>query len=318
MTATHTTPDPDETRRRVLSALAANRAPGFHFPGYFFDLTWPHVGPHSVSQAMKVDAHCIDAHGVIVPAAVGVVVDGALATEPRLVVEPGARQATVHLDIQYTGHEPREALHAEASLEGFFAGDSVRQAITRGVLMSGAQRVAYATGTFIVLPAPAGVKLAPLPWQQGEARPAPLTRKDLDQRERAVVRAAEAALAPDEGPHSFIERFLGIQPKHTATGATCRVKIGAQIGNRVGHVQGGILLGLAQSTAMAAVPRHPAISNISAWYISPGHGTSLTARSRVLHSGRSFAVVRTEIKNADGGLVLEAVSNHAARKSEKH
>ena len=35
-----------------------------------------------------------------------------------------------------------------------------------------------------------------------------------------------------------------------------------------------------------------------------------------MHAGRSFAVVRTEIRNADGSLVLEAVSNHASRKRE--
>jgi methyl-accepting chemotaxis protein len=32
----------------------------------------------------------------------------------------------------------------------------------------------------------------------------------------------------------------------------------------------------------------------------------------VLHAGRSFAVVRTEVRNADGTRVLEVVSNHAA------
>ena len=312
MTNTHL--DPQSVRERVLTALAANRAPGFHFPGYFLDLTWPHIGSESVSHAMEVGPHCVDRDGVVIPSALGVVVDGALATAPRTVIEPGARQATVHLDLQYTGHAPRGDLHMDASLEGFFAEDAVRQAITRGVLTSEGRAVCYATGTFVVLPPPAGVKLAPLPWQQGYVRPAPLGSEALDAVERSVLKAAEKAVA-DDGSHSFIERFWGIQPRQTASGSTCRVKIGPQIGNRVGHVQGGILLGIAQATASAAVPRHPAISNISAWYISPGHGKALTARSKVLHSGRSFAVVRTEIKNADGTRVLEAVSNHAARRA---
>ena len=307
--------DPAAIHDRVLSALAANRAPGFHFPGYFLDLTWPHVGPDSVSHAMQVGPHCVDASGVIVAPALGVVIDGALATAPRLLIEGGARQATVHLDVQYTGVPARESVHMDASLEGFFAADSPRQAITRGVLRSGAEIVAYATGTFMVLPPPAGVKLAPLPWQQGHARPQPLRVSELDEKERAVVRAAEAALASHDGTHTFIERFFGIEPKQTATGAACKVAIGAQIGNRVGHVQGGILLGIAQATAAAAVPKHPAMSNISAWYVSPGKGEALTARSTVLHAGRSIAVVRTAVKNAEGGLVLEAVSNHASRKA---
>jgi acyl-coenzyme A thioesterase PaaI-like protein len=262
---------------------------------------------------MSVGAHCVDARGLATPSALGLVIDGALSTALRLVVEPGARQATVHLHVQYTGHPPREALHAEASLEGFFAGDTVKQAITRGVLTSGDQTLAYATGTFVVLPPPPGAKLAPLPWQQDRVPATPLERHELDEKERVVMRAANAALRSADEQHAFFDRFLGIMPKPTATGATCRVKIGAQIGNRVGHVQGGILLGIAQSTASAAVPQHPAISNIAAWYVSPGRGEALTARSKVLHSGRSFAVVRTEVKNADGGLVLEAMSNHASR-----
>lgn len=307
--------DPKMIQDRVLRALAANRAPGFHFPGYFLELTWPHVGPDSVSHAMTVGPHCLDAKGAVAPPALGVVIDGALATAPRLVIEPGGRQATVHLDVQYTGVEPREDLYMEATLEGFFAADTARQAITRGVLKSGDRAVAYATGTFMVLPPPEGVKLAPLPWQQGDTRPDPLEMSALDEKERAVVRAAQAALSSHDGVHTFFERFVGIEPKHTAAGASCRVAIGAQIGNRVGHVQGGIQLGLAQATAAAAVPRHPAVSNISAWYISPGRGESLTAQSKVIHAGRSLAVVRTEIRNADGGLVLEAVSNHASRRA---
>lgn len=305
--------DPKTIQDRVLRALAANRAPGFHFPGYFLELYWPHVGPDTISHAMKVGPHCVDAKGVVAAPALGVVIDGALATAPRLVIAPGGRLATVHLDVQYTGVEPREDLYAEASLDGFFASDAARQAITRCALKSGDKAVAYATGTFMALPPPEGVKLAPLPWQQGSERPPALEMSELDEKERAVVRAAQAALSSHDGVHTFIERFMGIEPKHTATGAACKVAIGAQIGNRVGHVQGGIQLGLAQATAAAAVPRHPAISNISAWYISPGRGESLTATSKVIHAGRSLAVVRTEIRNADGSLVLEAVSNHASR-----
>src|SRR5215218_5598775 len=121
--------DPQEIHTRVLRALAANRAPGFHFPGYFLELTWPHVGPDSVSHAMTAGPHCVDAKDAIAPPALGVVIDGALATAPRLVIEPGGRQATVHLDVQYTGVDAREDLYMEATLEGFFAADTARQAI---------------------------------------------------------------------------------------------------------------------------------------------------------------------------------------------
>jgi len=61
-----------------------------------------------------------------------------------------------------------------------------------------------------------------------------------------------------------------------------------------------------------AAPRHPELSAIAAWYISPGQGRVLKITSRRFHEGRSFAAVRTEIKNVDGVRVLEVVSHHAA------
>jgi hypothetical protein len=61
-----------------------------------------------------------------------------------------------------------------------------------------------------------------------------------------------------------------------------------------------------------AAPRHPQLSIIAAWYISPGQGRALKITLRRFHEGRSFAAVRTEIKNADGARVLEVVSHHAA------
>ncbi|MDB5923969.1 MAG: hypothetical protein JWN13_2905 [Betaproteobacteria bacterium] len=310
--------DPQRLSERVLAALAANRQPGFHLPGYFLELTWPRIGKTDIEHALKAGPHCRGIDGSVHPTALAILVDSALATAPRLAIEPGARQATVHLSIQYTGHAPRGDMSMVARLEGFFAGDAVPHALTRGVLSSDGQIVAYANGTFMVLPPPSGVKLAPLPWQrQGEAAAAPLDLQDLDTNERTVLHAAEAARSSTNSERAFIEHFWGISPRQTQSGSVCRVKVTPQIGNRVGHVQGGLLFGLAQATASAAVPRHPAVSNISAWYISPGQGSVLKVRSKVMHAGRSFSVVRTEIRNADGTRVLEAVSNHAAHVTRK-
>ncbi len=69
---------------------------------------------------------------------------------------------------------------------------------------------------------------------------------------------------------------------------------------------------LAALTAQAAAPMHPQLSGISAWYISPSQGRALKIASRRFHEGRSFAAVRTEIRNADGTRVLEVVSHHAS------
>lgn len=305
--------DTESIRRRTLAALAGNRAPGFHFAGYFLELEWPRIGEHDVVQTMAAAEHCLDADGSVSPAALGVAIDGALASAARLGTEAGGRLATVNLSLQYTGHAVSGLVSAEATLEAFSEGAAVSQALTRCVLSSGGRAVCYASGTFVPLPSPRGVTLAPLPWQQKDVqRPAPLGTDELTERERAVVDAADYALARADSRHGFIQRFWGLLPKTASGGASCRVPITPQIGNRVGHVQGGILLGLAQATASAAVPRHPAVSTISAWYISPGQGEALRVSSKVVHAGRSFAVVKTEIRNADRALVLEAMSNHAS------
>jgi hypothetical protein len=55
------------------------------------------------------------------------------------------------------------------------------------------------------------------------------------------------------------------------------------------------------------------LSNISACYISPGRGKALVVKSRVVHPGKTIAVVRTEVKTDTGARVLDVVTHHVAR-----
>ncbi len=234
-----------------------------------------------------------------------------------LSVERGARQATVHLHAQFTGAPLRGDLRARARMEGYTvgntAGATARESMTSGTLYADNAAVCHASGTFIQLPPPPGVTLAPLPWQRESGAPAfPLKLKDLDPEEKLVMRACRAALRRADDQRAFIEHFWGALPVPSTDGARCRVRIGPQHGNRVRHVQGGLLFGLAAITARAAAPQHPRLSALSAWFISPGQGGVLKIASRRFHEGRSFAAVRTEIRNADGSRVLEVVSHHAA------
>jgi acyl-coenzyme A thioesterase PaaI-like protein len=306
-------PDAGEIRKRVLIGLAGNRSPGLHFPGHFLQLDWPRIGEDAIDESMPAGPHCRDADGNINIAVLGMVLDTALATAPRLKIAPGARQATVQLNAQFTGHPARGDLMMTSKLVGFTAGTAVRQSLASGTLFSAGKPVCHAHATFVMLPAPAGVTLAPLPWQRESGVPgAPLKLEDLEPDERVVMRACNSALRRADHRRAFIEHFWSVLPEATNYGARCSVKNGLHLGNRVGHVQGGILLGLAAATAKAAAPRHPMLSSIAAWFISPGKGKSLRIRSKLLHAGRSFAVVRTEIRTTDGSRVLEVVSNHAA------
>jgi acyl-coenzyme A thioesterase PaaI-like protein len=302
-------------RDRVCEALTLNRRPGFHFSGYFFGLTWPRIGSDDIVEEMVPGPHCVDARGAVHFPAVGVMVDTALATAARLAIPLGARMATVHLNAQFTGLDARGKLRMGAKFEGFSVGGAVPQALSKGVLYLDKKPYCHASATFVVLPPPARAKLAPLPWQVApQPPPEPLTPEVMDADERAVLAACERALVHTSRRESFSEHFWDLKPAHSNEGADCRIDVGPHHANRVGHVQGGILLGVAAATACAAVPRHPMLSNIATWYISPGEGHTLAVRSRMVHTGRSFAVVRTEVRNADDTLVLEAVSNHASNR----
>ncbi len=305
--------DDEVIRKQALLALAENRTPGFHYPGHFIGCRWPRIGDTDLDAVIPDGLQARNVDGTASLAAVCVLLDVALATAARLKVERGARQATVNLHAQFTGAPMRGELRAHARMEGFTSGSAAREGITGGTLYAGGVPVCHAGGTFIQLPPPPGVTLAPLPWQRESGAPsAPLKLKDLEPEEKLVMKACRSALRRADDQHAFIEHFWGALPVATADGARCRVKIGPQHGNRVRHVQGGLLFGLAAINARAAAPRHPRLSALSAWYISPGQGAALKITSKRFHEGRSFAAVRTEIRNADGSRVLEVVSHHAA------
>lgn len=306
-----------QIRARVLRAIAGNRNPGLHFPGYFLDIDWRKVAGDSVRVAIAGGPHCQDADGTVNIAALAILADTAFGTTARLGLAPGARLATIHMQIQFTGAPATGELSAEGRLLGFTEETALRQALSSAVLSANGRTVCHASGEFVALDAPPGVTLAPLPWQHAEPPPiVPVAERDLQAHERAILAACDAALAKASPHHSFVQHFWGGVPRRTAAGAANRVAIGPHIGNRVGHVQGGILLGIAATNACAAAPAAMMLSNVSACYISPGRGKALAVKSRVVHAGRSIAVVRTEIKTAAGERVLEAVSHHVARQHD--
>ena len=303
-------------RAQVMRGIAGNRIPGMHFPGYFLDLKWLEVAGESARIVVPDGVHCRDANGQMDIAALAILADTALATATRLLTTPGARLATVRMQMQFTGEPVTGDVTADAHLLGFSSGTALRQSLTQGTLTAHGKPVCYASGEFVTLNPPPGVSLSPLPWQSDVAPPDAPDESQLHAPERAILKACDAALAKVTSHASFIQHFWGGVPKRVAHGTTLRVPIGPHIGNRVGHVQGGISFGIAAACACAAVPSTMMLSSVSAWYISPGHGKALKVKSRTVHAGRSLAVVRTEITTAAGERVLEAVTHHVARKRD--
>lgn len=307
-------------RRQVLLGLARDRRPGWSFTGHFLDLRWPVRNEESMTVTLPPGPHCTDSRGRIETAALLVLYDAALASPLRRQLAPGVRVATVHLNAQFGAMPAPAAPAVLASVQSSMQAGAMPQLSGRGMLVDSAapesQRRPWCagSGSYVSLPPPKDARdMAPLPWQSEEpAPPSPLEPGQLDERERRVLATCDAALERADTEYSFLRCFWGILPERFNGGAACRLAPGPHLANRVGHVQGGILLGLAADTAQCAVPNHPHRANIAAWYISPGQGGELSCRSSVLHTGRSQAVVRTEITSSDGSRVLEALSAHSA------
>lgn len=307
--------DHDFIRSQVLRGIALNREPGYHFIGNFLDVSFDHVAAEDARLSMDTAPHCAETDGSMNLGAFAVLADLALAATVRAGLDAATRLATVHMHLQFTGVPPVGRLEAASALQGFLRDGSAPQGLAHVAVSSGGERVCYGSGAFMVLKPPQGVALHRMPQpQRGDPDPPPLAADGLKRDEMKVLRLAEAALAAMAAHGgSFIHRFLGCDPHHVAGGASCSVVNGPHIGNRVGHAQGGVLLGLAATTACAALPATWMLSGVSAWYISPGEGRKLRIRSKIVHHGRLTSVVRTQVTGKHNRRVLEVMTTHAHR-----
>lgn len=307
---------PDESiRRRVLRALALNRTPGLHFPGNFLDLSFDRVAAGDTRLSFEAGAHCDDARGEADIGALAMLADMALAMSVRAELEPSTRLATVSMTLELSALPRTGRVGATAKCHGFLGEGYGRAGRSRVVIQGAEGEIGFGSGAFMVLEPPANVTLHPVPRRKrSDAPPAVLEESELAPEESSILRHAEASLERSaRAREPFIRHFWGFLPQRTPDGAACVMPNAAHVGNRVGHAQGGILLGLAAATASVALPPSWLLTGLSAAFVSPGEGPVLKAASSVLHHGRLTSVVRTEITRSDARRVLEVMSTHLHR-----
>lgn len=303
--------DADYIRSRALTALARNRVPGYNFAGLFLGLECRRYDTGGVLFDLPAGPHCADAEGTMAPAAVLFFADMVLAAAIRAYVDPNKRTATLMLRLDFTGAPARGTLTAEGRSDGFNPHTALPEAMATGSVRAGNVEIIRMSGNWGAPPTPEGRTLAPLPWESAEPPRYPVvSRAELDPMEKAVLRRVEQALEV-AGPEGFLPHLWAPVVRAVPGGAASRIPLGMYMGNRVGHVQGGLTMHVALATAVTAVPQHPVLKGASAWYISPGQGTALNTRSTILQSGRNIAVVRTEVFTPGRKLALEVISNHA-------
>lgn len=285
----------------MLRGIALNRTPGFHFPGNFLDISFDRVARDRSRLSFASGPWCLRDDGSVHLGALAMLADLGLAACIRANLSRETRLATVSMHLQFTGTPAVGRLRADGEFQGFFRDGAGKLGMSRVAVSGGRGLVCYGTGTFMALRPPQNVVLHPVPHRDRRSpAPARLSERELDPAERAILDRADAALA---ARGAFIESFWG---------GDCALANGLHAGNRVGHAQGGILVGLAAASAAAALSGEWRLSGVTALYISPGEGRTLRASSRVVHQGRLTAVVRTRIAGGNRRRVLEVVTTHAA------
>ena len=203
--------------RTYCEAIAANRIPGLHFAGHFLGLEWREVTSDTARMAMAEGPHCRDADGAVNLVALGILADNILATPTRTEAAPGARLGTIHLQLHFTGVPVTGDLDAEARLLGRSEGATLQRSLSSGTISAQGRTVCHASGEFVLLDAPPGVTLAPLPWQRKDPpQIAPVDPDELAPDEQSILRACDAALAKASPQASFIQHFWGGVPRRSA------------------------------------------------------------------------------------------------------
>jgi acyl-coenzyme A thioesterase PaaI-like protein len=311
-------------RSRVIAGISQNRVPGYHFPLHFLEVSFDEVSQARTLLSLDPGPHCLDSLGELHVGPLGLVADLAMSASIRAGLNPAQRLGTVSFHLHLTGAPGAGRFEAEATFQGFVRGGKGRLGTSRFALRSGGESIGFGGGSFMVLDPPKNVVMHPVTLRRrGDPRVPPLDERELREDERAILARAEAALA---GPHgegeSFVERFWAPTFEQVEGGVDAAIDNGPHASNRVGHMQGGLLLGAALSSADAALE---SAGHVGAWgltgasisYISPGEGARLSAAARIVHRGGLTAVVRTEVKRPDGRRVLEVTSQHAARARER-
>ena len=306
----------ERIRQRVLRAIALNRTPGYHFAGNFIDLSFDQVASGDTRISYETGPHCLDVHGGTDIGSLAMAADFALGTVVRAALDRTTRTATVSMALEFGAPLPAGIIRAASRSHGY-VGEGFGRIGRARVTLDGPQgEIGYGSGAFMILKPPPNVTMHPVPHRKrGDAEPPALAEQDLAPDERRILRHADEALERSAKAHQpFIRHFWGFLPDATRGAASCVMPNGPHIGNRVGNVQGGIMLGLAATTAAAALTETWSLSTISAAFISPGEGPALKARSSVVHHGQRLSVVRTEVTRSDDRRVLEVMSTHTIGK----
>lgn len=303
--------------KKAQRAIALTRTPGYHFCGNFFDFVYDKASSQHSVVHIDPEPQNIDRAQSVHIVLLAILADMGLATSIRFGLDDRTRLATVSLSLQLTGARPTGRVEAVTHTQGHLQGAKGSQGVSLTHIKSDSTLIAVGYGAFMILPVPNGGSLPAVPWVEKKApENPPLDMQTLTEDERWILARVKTSIEHcHQTGDDFATHFLNFHPFQQEHGAYCEVLNGPHVANRVGHVQGGVILALGMVTANAALGDDWMLSGVSATYISPGEGDAIHAQSKIIHQGRMTAVVQTSIYNKTGRQALEVLSTHARRAS---
>lgn len=286
---------------RVMRGIGLNRRPGYHFPGNFLDFR----GDGRIS-ILEQGPYCTDENGEIDMGYFSLFFDVSMGLAIRKALSHYGRLATLSISATFTGRLRRGPLTARSEFLGLVEGAARPQALVRTAIENAEGMVGYALASFVVVKGQVTVP------KDEPREPAALTLKDLDASEADIVSRAKAALdrmAREGG--AFPTRFFDAAITKDGGTARSRVENGPHITNRVGHLQGGIQIGLAARNAGATLGDGWILTGANVSYVRPGEGEAFDVVTEVVNKGSTTATLSTQILDSDEKVVLHATTNHS-------
>ncbi|PYE25485.1 hypothetical protein C7410_10462 [Paraburkholderia silvatlantica] len=292
----------------VLDALIRNRSPGWSFTGHLLGISYDRIGDTNCMLRCASADHVLDDIGRVDFGAVAVLGDLALGVCSREATGASVRMATMSIGLTMHDAIGQGDLTARSQLSSYDPRTRISTSLAR--IFCGNSLLCTLNGVFKVLPAPEGLATLDPRFRSndsvGEYQCSELT--DLTDREaRIYSRVAGTASASGQ---SFLSRFWGFEVKTSRAGASGRVEIGPHIGNRVGHVQGGILYAFAAEVARVAAGGAFRLVSMHASYHRPGEGGVLCANALRSYQGRTTSVINTAVTDGAGCTMLFAQSTY--------
>ncbi len=282
------------------------------FPAHFLDIFFEAAAAdRSAAALMHAGAHCLDGAGRVSHAALAVLADVCMAAAVRAHAGREVRIATLTMRLSFGVLPAAGRLRATARVRMMPAQLAMNTAIAGIEIQDeGGHALCSGEATFAALENRQQTAHHPLPTAStltGCLQPDALTAQ-----ERAVWEHACACAGEDRSGRSFLERFWALRPDSPAgmaAGTGWSVALGRHNSNRVGHLQGGAMLGMLASACSLAVEQRYGLVDIAVQYLDAAKEAPVALHAMPVRSGSNSAASHASLRGADGRMLACAQAN---------